>query len=79
MISPIVSNNYTCWWILNILLYESFGLVILHTCNQHRDGLMLKNLWPNYYFSILGRVSKLVVAKNFLQLHMLVDFNFLFI
>ena len=32
-------------------LCESFGLEILHTCNQHRDGLMPKNLWPIFFFN----------------------------
>jgi len=33
----------------------------------------------NKQFSALGRVSKLAVVKSFLQLHMLVDFDYFFL
>ena len=47
-------------------LYESFGLEILHTCNQYRDGLMAKKLWPNFFLLfIFLRMSKFVVVKFF--------------
>jgi len=40
---------------------------------------MTKNSCEHNFFSILGKVSKLVVVKNILQLHMLVDFKCLFL
>ena len=46
-------------------MYEYFRLEILHTCSQHRDGLIPKISWPKFVFIILGRVSKLVVVINF--------------
>ena len=39
---------------------------------------MPKILRPIFFFSILGKVSKLALVKFFSELHMLVDFKYLF-
>ena len=49
-------------------LCGSFGLKILHTCNQYDDVFTPKIPWAKQISSILGTVSKLVALKLFSQL-----------
>jgi len=46
--------------------------------DQDRDGLISKIWWQKNNNSIFERLSKLEAAKNISQLHMLVDFKYLF-
>jgi len=56
---------------------KSFELEIWHTCYQHRGYLMKKNSWQKKKFSILAKGGKVGNSESS-QLHMLVDFEYLF-
>ena len=79
MVSPIVSHNYTCWWILNIFFYAN--LLDLKYCTHiiNIEMASCQKFHGQIFFSIFRRVSKLAVVKFFSQLYMLVDFNFFFL
>jgi len=59
-------------------LSKSFVLEIWYTYYQHRDGLISKISMAKRKNSIFGRLSKLATVKIISQLHMLVDFKYLF-
>ena len=62
---------------IEYFLYESFGLEIFHTCNQHRDGFMEKIHGQIFFFNPWKGV-KVGSSEIFSQLHKLVDFKYLF-
>jgi len=61
-----------------LFLSKCFELEIWNSSYQHRDDLVQKISWQKK-FSILGRVAKWIVVKFGFQLHILVDFEYLFL
>ena len=79
MVSPIISHNYTCWWILNI--FFSVNLLSLKFCTHviNIEMVQCQKFHGQVFFAILRRVPKLAIVKFFFELHLLVDFKYIFL